>query len=439
MTVITTENLGKKYTIGHQRQGNYIALRDVFAHTARGVWQRIRHPLSPNRETTDLEEIWALKDINFEIKQGERVGVIGRNGAGKSTLLKILSRITQPSTGRAHIKGRVASLLEVGTGFHPELTGRENIYLNGAILGMTRQEIKNKFDEIVAFAEVEKFLDTPVKRYSSGMYVRLAFAVAAHLEPEILLVDEVLAVGDAKFQKKCLGKMNDISTKEGSTVLFVSHNMAAVENLCQRGIVLQQGHLQYIGSQAEALTIYLSAHEEKNLSLRERRDRKGTGKVKVVDIAIKDEHGNILDVVKSGQTIDIYLYFETYHHVKHSKVIASLWVKTQYEIPVFLQHNRLTQNDFGTLPLRGAFVCRIPRLPLPPSTYQITYSLINDGMYWDSLQNAMELIVVDGAFYNSGEVPPSSHGVCLVDAQWRMEIAPGAFSNSQQQSKGEGV
>ncbi|MDD5598414.1 MAG: ABC transporter ATP-binding protein, partial [Victivallaceae bacterium] len=241
MSIFKVENLSKKYIIGHDKAANrayhYYSLRESLMHHARGVYQRLRHPLTPNRENTDLEEFWALKDINFKIEQGDRVGIIGRNGAGKSTLLKILSRITEPTSGKIGMKGRVASLLEVGTGFHPELTGRENIYLNGAILGMTRAEIKKKFDEIVAFAEVEKFLDTPVKHYSSGMYVRLAFAVAAHLEPEILLVDEVLAVGDAQFQKKCLGKMEDVS-KEGRTVLFVSHNMAAIRQLCNKGIVL---------------------------------------------------------------------------------------------------------------------------------------------------------------------------------------------------------
>ncbi len=200
-TVIKAENLGKKYIIGHQKQWGGATLRDTMTHTARSIWQRIRHPLSPNRESIDLEELWALKDVNFEVQEGDRIGIIGSNGAGKSTLLKILSRITEPTTGKVRIKGRVSSLLEVGTGFHPELTGRENVFLNGAILGMTKQEIKKKFDEIVAFAELEKFLDTPVKRFSSGMYVRLAFAVAAHLEPEILIVDEVLAVGDAQFQK----------------------------------------------------------------------------------------------------------------------------------------------------------------------------------------------------------------------------------------------
>ena len=242
-TVIQVENLGKKYIIGHQqpdRSSRYVALRDVLAEGARSLGQRLRQPFAPV-ENPQREEFWALKDVSFEVKQGECVGIIGRNGAGKSTLLKILSRITEPTEGRVKIRGRVASLLEVGTGFHPELTGRENIYLNGAILGMIRSEIRRKFDEIVDFAEVEKFLDTPVKHYSSGMYVRLAFAVAAHLEPEILVVDEVLAVGDAAFQKKCLGKMGDVAEKEGRTVLFVSHNMVLVSSLCNRGLLLSNG------------------------------------------------------------------------------------------------------------------------------------------------------------------------------------------------------
>lgn len=234
-TVIKVENLSKKYILHHQGQEHYLALRDVIANKARNI-------LNPNKIKHNQEEFWALKDLNFEVKQGDRVGIIGRNGAGKSTLLKILSRITEPTTGKIKLKGRVASLLEVGTGFHPELTGRENIFLNGAILGMSKWEIKKKFDEIVSFAEVEKFLDTPVKRYSSGMYVRLAFSVAAHLEPEILIVDEVLAVGDAQFQKKCLGRIEEVG-KEGRTVLFVSHNMNAVEKICNEAIFLKDGML----------------------------------------------------------------------------------------------------------------------------------------------------------------------------------------------------
>lgn len=239
--VIRIENLGKRYLLSHRQGGQYENLRDVIAQGAASLGRRLLNPLGGSRCAGDgTEEFWALREVSFQVEKGERIGIIGRNGAGKSTLLKILSRITEPSTGKIRIRGRVASLLEVGTGFHPELTGRENIYLNGAILGMRREEIRRKFDAIVDFAEVERFLDTPVKRYSSGMYVRLAFAVAAHLEPEILVVDEVLAVGDAQFQKKCLGKMEEAG-REGRTVLFVSHNMAAIQQLCDRAILLDKG------------------------------------------------------------------------------------------------------------------------------------------------------------------------------------------------------
>jgi lipopolysaccharide transport system ATP-binding protein len=252
--IIQVENLSKRYVLGHQAargDGLRHAIENAFR--APQQWFRDRRKAQAARH----EEFWALKDVSFEVKQGEVLGIIGRNGAGKSTLLKILSRITEPTSGRITIDGRVASLLEVGTGFHQELTGRENIFLNGAILGMSRTEIKRKFDEIVAFSEVEKFLDTPVKRYSSGMYVRLAFAVAAHLEPEILIVDEVLAVGDAAFQKKCLGKMQDVSA-QGRTVLFVSHNMASVQLLCSTGLLLNQGQVQILGSIPKVLESYLS-------------------------------------------------------------------------------------------------------------------------------------------------------------------------------------
>lgn len=260
-TVIKVENLGKKYTLRHQQRESYTALRDVIASGAKNLARRFYSPFVANSAplSDTQEEFWALKDVSFEVKQGDRVGIIGRNGAGKSTLLKILSRITEPTEGRIGIKGRVASLLEVGTGFHPELTGRENIYLNGAILGMSRADIKLKFDEIVAFAEVEKFLDTPVKRYSSGMYVRLAFAVAAHLEPEILIVDEVLAVGDAQFQEKCLGKMGEVSKDGGRAILFVSHNMPALRTLCSKCIWLDAGKVKIVGDLNNVADNYLSA------------------------------------------------------------------------------------------------------------------------------------------------------------------------------------
>ncbi len=260
-TVIRVENLGKKYMIAHQQE-IYTTLRDKIAIQFKSAVGKLRS--KADNKYSRKEEFWALQDISFEVQQGERLGIIGRNGAGKSTLLKVLSRITEPSTGRISLQGRVASLLEVGTGFHPELTGRENIYLNGAILGMSRVEIRRKFDEIVAFAEVEKFLDTPVKRYSSGMYVRLAFAVAAHLEPEILIVDEVLAVGDVQFQKKCLGKMESIAEKEGRTVLFVSHNLAAIKSLCSRALMLARGQVKNIGNVDSVIDEYMTVAMSKS-------------------------------------------------------------------------------------------------------------------------------------------------------------------------------
>src|SRR5690242_6170159 len=266
--VIAVENLSKRYLIEHKPGGQghkqYTALRDVVGNEVRNLARKVincarRRPVPPAGE---IEEFWALKNVSFEVKQGEVLGIIGRNGAGKSTLLKILSRITEPTEGRVRLCGRVASLLEVGTGFHPELTGRENIFLNGAILGMTRAEIRRKFDEIVAFADIERFLDTPVKRYSSGMSVRLAFAVAAHLEPEILVVDEVLAVGDAEFQKKCLGKMGEVAALDARTILFVSHNMAAIESLCTRCIYLESGQVKFDGPTPEAIREYLYANPQ---------------------------------------------------------------------------------------------------------------------------------------------------------------------------------
>lgn len=260
--IITIENVGKRYRLRHQAERQrYTALRDVIAGGAKRLFRG--RPKRTDHQIQRSEEFWALKDVSLEIKHGEVVGIIGRNGAGKSTLLKILSRITEPTTGRIRIRGRVASLLEVGTGFHPELTGHENIYLNGAVLGMSRTEIHRKFDEIVAFADVERFLDTPVKQYSSGMYVRLAFAVAAYLEPEILVVDEVLAVGDLEFQKKCLGKMEHVSRESGRTVLFVSHNMAAVQALCSKTIVLDLGAVKFFGSSVEATRVYLAKEDNR--------------------------------------------------------------------------------------------------------------------------------------------------------------------------------
>ena len=299
--VIRAEGLGKKYLIGHATERDrHITLRDVLARGARNFWRKAAD-LANGRAIVageTVEEFWALKEVSFEIRRGEALGIIGRNGAGKSTLLRILSRIAEPTEGRVEINGRVASLLEVGTGFHPELTGRENIYLNGALLGMTRAEIRRKFDEIVAFSGVEKFLDTPVKRYSSGMYVRLAFAVAAHLEPEILIVDEVLAVGDAEFQKKCLGKMNDVSRREGRTVLFVSHNMVAVRSLCQRALMISNGNLIADGPVATVVTRYFELSRNSTLDTHwtDKTNAPGTNslRIKCVQVLVADPTHKVL-------------------------------------------------------------------------------------------------------------------------------------------------
>lgn len=300
-TVIKVENLSKSYILKHQNTERYTALRDVISNKAKSLFSptsNIQHPTS--------EEFWALKDISFEINQGDRVGIIGRNGAGKSTLLKILSRIVTPTSGRITIDGRVASLLEVGTGFHPELSGRENIFLNGSILGMSKTEIKSKFDEIVAFSEVEKFLDTPVKRYSSGMYVRLAFAVAAHLDPEILIVDEVLAVGDAEFQKKCIGKMKDVAG-EGRTVLFVSHNMAAVRNLCSKAILLNKGSIHCQGSVDTVMDEYLNSKSVGTLSGKYNTSSTANTDIKLLEAQLYDSKNNEQDQFEITEDIRVNL------------------------------------------------------------------------------------------------------------------------------------
>jgi lipopolysaccharide transport system ATP-binding protein len=418
--IIEVNNLSKQYHLGAKERINRTlreAVTDAFTAPVRN-FRNLRRLTRIEDDNPDT--IWALKDISFQVQPGEIVGIIGRNGAGKSTLLKVLSRITEPTSGEIKLHGRVASLLEVGTGFHPELTGRENIYLNGTILGMRKNEIDRKFDEIVAFSEIEKFLDTPVKRYSSGMYVRLAFAVAAHLEPEIMLVDEVLAVGDAAFQKKCLGKMGDVA-KQGRTVLFVSHNMAAVENLCERGILLHEGHVVFIGSQEETIGRYLKSLSSDSLRIGDRKDRRGSGEIRVTGIEFRDLQENKIDKVRSGQSFDIYLHYNKKVSSSLSRVIASINIKTNLDIPVFLLHNRLTRDEFGSAADKGAFVCRIEHLPLPPSSYHLTYSLIQDGMVIDALTNASDLTVIEGDFFGSPEVPPVSHGLCLVQGRWRHE------------------
>lgn len=362
--IITVQDLSKKFIIGHVGREKYTALRDVMANKAKKIFS---FPFSGNKTTYTKEEFWALKDVGFEVNEGDRIGIIGRNGAGKSTLLKILSRITEPTSGRIRIRGRVASLLEVGTGFHPELTGRENIFLNGAILGMSRTEIRSKFDEIVAFAEVEKFLDTPVKRYSSGMYVRLAFAVAAHLEPEILVVDEVLAVGDAQFQKKCLGKMRDVSDN-GRTVIFVSHDMAAVTALTNNAICLVSGSVGMRGNTTDVIKFYLDNAKASN-GVYEKEPKAVKPSITRVEV-ITSEKDNIH---KKGE--DLYIDIDVHMHDVVQGMALSLQIFNEREIPVVFTYvfdaDSPILRKTGTTTMR----CVIPKCNLYEDKYYLKVHL----------------------------------------------------------------
>ena len=419
--VIKAENIGKMYTIGHQAErSGYTSLRDVWMQNARSLWNKTKDMVTGKAiiQGDTTEEVWALKDVNFEIRRGEAIGIIGRNGAGKSTLLKILSRITEPTTGRVSIKGRVASLLEVGTGFHPELSGRENIYLNGTILGMTRKEIRQKFDEIVAFAEVEKYLDTPVKRYSSGMYVRLAFAVAAHLEPEILVVDEVLAVGDAQFQKKCLGKMGDVA-HEGRTVLFVSHNMATVQQLCQSGMVLNEGKVNFQGDIGSTINHYVQDMKAvQTVNLAERRDRKGSQWLKFTGVGLFDKAGNGQRQVISGQDVFIRFYYMS-DKVMHDTTVNIAFNVRSSQGYVLTNLNSVDV-DKSTMDLypKGFFQCAWPRFNLRSGSYDCALFCAVNGDILDWLQSAFTIQVTDGDFFNTGRIINREQGDILVSYDW---------------------
>ena len=396
-TVIKVDNLSKKYTLSHQSHERYVALRDVIANKFKAIGSKFKPSSFQLPPSSSDEEFFALKDVSFEIKQGDRVGIIGRNGAGKSTLLKILSRITEPTSGRIEITGRVASLLEVGTGFHPELTGRENIFLNGAILGMGKAEIKKKFDEIVDFAEVEKFLDTPVKRYSSGMYVRLAFAVAAHLEPEILIVDEVLAVGDAQFQKKCLGKMDEVSVKEGRTVLFVSHNMAAINKLCDTCMHLDTGSIALIGPTSHVIQNYLSIIDK----------RETTGSINGLlasdtDLDVKvffacDEKGSRKVNFTTTETINFNILYALKRNLPGLRVGLDLYSFADGEI-LFrtfdddIYHQNREQGLKKTM-------CSIPANLLKPGIYSAKLQIGVHNVRWivnDSITEKITIDAIDG-------------------------------------------
>jgi homopolymeric O-antigen transport system ATP-binding protein len=408
--IIRVQDLSKLYYLGSSAAA-YSTLREA-------VMDMARLPLRYLRRAGESQSIWALKDVSFEVEAGDVVGIVGRNGAGKSTLLKILSRITEPTTGRVDLYGRVASLLEVGTGFHPELTGRENIFLNGSILGMSRKEITAKFDEIVAFAEIEKFIDTPVKRYSSGMYVRLAFAVAAHLEPEILIVDEVLAVGDAAFQKKCLGRMRDVASA-GRTVLFVSHNMAAVSTLCTKAMVLWEGMIKYpLGGVEDAVQTYLTeVHTITKTSLAERTDRQGNGKVRIQDFASFDRDGNEVEYIASGQEVNFRIYYSSQQD-RVEGVTAGIGIASDKGAFVSLLSNQVAGQTFQSIGREGFFTCKIRKLPLAPGSYTLSLIIRSNETITDWIQQAVTIVVEPGDFFGTGRMPPASHAGVLLEQEW---------------------
>jgi lipopolysaccharide transport system ATP-binding protein len=421
--VIQVENLSKYYRLG-------LVGTTTLEDDLHRSWAKLRGKPDPtlkighDGKSNGDGYIWALKDIFFEVKQGEILGIIGRNGSGKSTLLKILSRVTAPTAGECRVKGRIASLLEVGTGFHPELTGRENIFLNGAILGMTKEEIRQKFDEIVAFAEVEKFIDTPVKRYSSGMYVRLAFAVAAHLEPEILFVDEVLAVGDAEFQKKCLGKLGD-AAKEGRTVLFVSHNMAAIENLCGRCVLLQDGTVAGNGPTDQVIAQYLQTVTDSTSTtggLAGRTDRTGSSAVVLTDFHLEDAKGNRVDTLQSGAgaTLAFSILNRTGKPVRRIDLGFSIHDASGGQVFSILYSSYQNQ-EFELRYTNGCIRCRLPELPLAIGRYRIGARLTIQGVEADWPQEGVGwLDVVEGDFYGSGRKGFGNHAPLLLKGDWSL-------------------
>ncbi len=408
--IIEIENVSKRYRIGRRR--TYVSLRDEVMRVLKSPFRR--HAGEDGGDPT----IWALKDVSFSVKEGEVVGIIGRNGAGKTTLLKILSRITEPTEGRITLRGRVASLLEVGTGFHSELTGRENIFLNGALLGMTSAEIRRKFDDIVAFSEVEMFLDTPVKRYSSGMYMRLAFAVAAHLEPEILVVDEVLAVGDAQFQKKCLGKMGDVA-RSGRTVLFVSHNMAAVESLCQRAVLLERGKLERDDAVKPVVDDYLKMGVEPTAAqLSDRKDVIGNGRARFTAIGIR-ALDDAASAIRCGDRIRIEVSYAAGEPLANYALVLA--ILDQRGVPIYWLDSRYDPALSASIPSTGRLRCDTAPLNLVPGAYVINAAMLVNNEVATQIESAASFVVESQDFYGVGRLPAATHGMVLITQKWHAE------------------
>ncbi len=405
---IRVDNIGKQYSIGQARQ-RPDSLRE---------W--MTSAVTRAKSTTPSSaSFWALRDVSFEVEQGEIVGVIGRNGAGKSTLLKILSQITEPTQGKIEIFGRVGSLLEVGTGFHPELTGRENIFLSGAMLGMRREEIARKLDEIIDFSGVEKFIDTPIKRYSSGMNVRLGFAVAAHLEPEILLVDEVLAVGDATFQRKCLGKMSQVAGS-GRTVLFVSHNMTAIQSLCTRSFLIEQGELAFTGNTHSAVQRYLRTQSNRqSADFDEQTLRSGSGYARYTHVELLDEELNPTDQIGTGEGFYVDLTFETDRPLTNPSF--GVVIRDGMGQKLAIVNTRVTYGEMPDASHGGTVRLHVERLDLLPGTYFLTFGLSITNEQIDFVENGLELDIVARDVYGTGRLPTTRWAVMTVPCSWAFD------------------
>lgn len=422
-TVISVESLSKSYRLGVIGTGTFYGDLNRW-------WARRRGKPDPYLKIDEAdfsdrvgESIWALRDVNFTVEEGKAVGIIGRNGAGKSTLLKILSRVTAPTSGQVCVKGRIASLLEVGTGFHAELTGRENIFLNGAILGMNRAEVRRKFDEIVDFSGVEKFIDTPVKRYSSGMYIRLAFAVAAHLEPDILVIDEVLAVGDSEFQRKCLSKMSDV-TRHGRTVLFVSHNMAAVRSLCTETMYLENGSIVSLAETEEVITSYLSDIEPQFAvaTLRDRLDRQGSGRAKIIDFYVTNTLGEQQTKLESGGDYNFVMEYERPDNGEPIfDAVGSIGITDTDNELILLFRSNFSNQNFVLSAHRGRIECKVNDLNLAPGTYSVVVFISNgESEILDLVNDAAHIHIEGGDYFGTGSIGYPSLCKVLSRSEWRV-------------------
>ncbi|QDU79196.1 Teichoic acids export ATP-binding protein TagH [Polystyrenella longa] len=409
---LRVEQLSKRYELGTREP--YYALRDSLTRWFKKPFTR--EQMIPSAEANP--HVWALDEVSFDVSAGEAVGILGHNGAGKSTLLKILSRVTEPTSGRATMYGRVGSLLEVGTGFHPELTGRENIFINGSILGMSQKEVRDRFDEIVAFAEIDRFLDTPVKRYSSGMYMRLAFSVAAHLQPEILLVDELLAVGDAAFQKKCLNRMGDVS-RSGRTVLFVSHQMTAMKNLCQRGIYIDQGKLAYDGTIDEAINRYLDSSQPiRQINISDRQDRRGSGLVRFEELKITGPDGN--ERIEAGEELTFTFHYSSSDDTPR-RLRFLVGIYDPLDTSLFRLDSDKTAQLEGTLPASGTIVCRTGGLNLTAGSCYVNIAVLAEGQIADHLAHAAEIEVQPADFYHTGRCFERNETLFLLEQDWSLD------------------